>query len=486
MGSGPHDYDYPSLNLTPFLTQNLNLLNNPNSAGNLSNNITFTPFYDKSIHLNDFFMDSPIRNTPLKIETITPSKFVIATDSKSSSRKVSSSLDVNSNQKRSLTLLDTPARQPFKKSGASYKHEVESDNEEDFNDMDSKKYDGDGFLTPSKKNILSEIPPNLLNKTPMKSTPLKNFYQTPGVIPNSSPSTVIMSSATKSPDQDNKEPLIPASPTPHKDIEIAEPVMGIFSEKKNPPKLVDSKANSKKPQKKQLAGMNRFQIVFTDVHTLMNNKKKKSLNSNLRAEKQDKKLEKRKASTKTNKTKPLSPILPYHPVIMGDPSAQHNLSSFQHTSSNLSASQDFNSTMNSSKEFSIIGNSTTFNTTANNINSSSDQNSFDLMHGGTISTPNGKYLLDNLFDEQSPQGFRQSTTGYLHPKRESLQQMPPPKLHNNSPHLNQHTHLQPQQLPSSIHRPQQVHQQLRQSFHQSLHEESQNQQPMTSFIMSTP
>lgn len=497
MGAGPNEYDYPSLNLTPFLTHNLNLLNNPNSAGNLSNNITFTPFYDKSIHLNDFFMDSPIRQTPLKMETITPSKFVIAADPKSSSRKFRASLDAEATQKRSLALLDTPARQPFKKSISTFKHDVGSDNEDDFNDTDSKKYDGDGFLTPSKKNILSELPSNLLNKTPMKSTPLKNLYRTPGVIPNSSPSTVIMSSATKSPDQDAKDSLIPASPTPNKDnIEITEPVMGIFSERKDPPRLAETKANSKKLQKKQLTGMNRFQIVFTDVHTLMNNKKKKGLNSNIRSEKPDKKLDKKKLLTKASKTKPLSPTLPYPPVMMGDSSLQHNLSSFQHTSSNLSASQDFNSTMNTSKEFSITGNSTTFNTTANNINSSSDQNSFDLMHGGLISTPNGKFLLDNLFDEHSPQGLRQSSTNNTHPKHgELLQPMPPPKIHNSAPHVhnNQQKNSQPQHLQPSIHMLQQVHhqQQHHQIQQQQPHpplplQETQNQQPMTSFVMSTP
>lgn len=500
MGSGTNEYDYPSLNLTPFLTHNLNLLNNPNSAGNLSNNITFTPFYDKSIHLNDFFMDSPIRHTPLKVETITPSKFVIATDPKSSSRKFRTSFD-ESAQKRSLTLLDTPARHPFKKSDSTFKHDVGSDNEEAFNDTDAKKNDGEGFLTPSKKNILGEMPANLLNKTPMKSTPLKHLYQTPSVIPNSSPSTVIMSSATKSPDQDAKDSLIPASPTPNKDnIEVTEPVMGIFSERKLPPKVPDPKLPNKKTQKKQLTGMNRFQIVFTDVHTLMNNKKKKSLSNNLRSDKSEKRLDKKKGPTKANKVKPLSPNLAYPPVMMGDTSIHQNLSSFHHTSSNLSASQDFNSTMNSSKEFSITGNNTTFNTTANNINSSSDQNSFDLMHGGIISTPNGKYLLDNLFDEQSPQGLRQSLTGSIHPKNgESHQQMLPPKINNNASHLHndQQAHLQPQYLQSNIqsniHRLQQVlHQQQRlqiqqqQSYHQLSHEESQSQQSMTSFIMSTP
>lgn len=489
---GSNDYDYPSLNLTPFLTHNLNL-NNPNSAGNLSNNISFTPFYDKSIHLNDFFMDSPINHTPLKAETITPSKFVIAADMRPSSRKIRTNFDEES-QKRSLTALDTPARQPYKKTSSTFKNDGGSENEEGFNGMDSKKFDGDGFLTPSKRNILGEMPANLLNKTPMKSVPLKNLYQTPKVVPNSSPSTVIMSSATKSPDHDGKDSLVPASPTPHKDnIEVTEPVMGIFSERKPPVKAADAKLNNRKPQKKQLGSMNRFQIVFTDVHTLMNNKKKKSLNTNLRSDKLDTNPDKRKGQMKVNKGKPPSPVNSYpHTLVSGAPT-QQNSSTFHHSSSNLSTFQDFNSTMNTSKEFSTVGNNTTFNTTANNINCSSDQNSFDLLHGGIISTPNEKYVLENLFDDRSPQGLRQSSAGGTHPKHiDSLEHELPHKIRGSASHISgQQAHYQSQYLQHNYHRPHQEHHQRQrhsqqqQSYPQLSHQE-QNQQSMTEFIMSTP
>ncbi|OVF07358.1 hypothetical protein A9F13_13g00561 [Clavispora lusitaniae] len=523
------EYDYPSLNLTPFLTHNLNLLNNPNSAGNLSNNINFTPFYDKSLHLNDFFMDSPIRQTPSKVETITPSKFLISTDPKSSTKNFKAKLQAEQTHKRSITSLETPARQPFKKYNMSFKQEdAEFDGDEEYENRNAKKYDDEGFVTPSKKNILHDISASMINKTPLKSTPLNNNkgpYQTPGKVPNSSPSTVIMSSATKSPEQEGKDRLIPISPTPNKDkIEVTEPVMGIFSERKGAVKASDLKPSNKKSQKKP-NGMNRFQIVFTDVHTLMNTKKKKSAGNTSKPDKADKKSDKKKVPTKAENMKNYSPGPQYSKVALSDSRAQQNLSSFHHTSSNLSASQDFNSTMNTSKEFSIIANNSTVNTTANNLNSSSDQHSFDLMHGGMISTPNGKFLLENSFDEQSPQIMRHCTLGNMYSKSNDAQnQMLPPKSQNNvslhhqqqylqlqqehehSHHSTNQRQLQQQQYQQeqSQHQNQQHHQQQqqqhhhhqqhRQQHHQQLHDpqfrqlSSQGVQnsSMTGFIMSTP
>lgn len=435
------DYDYPSLNLTPFLTHNLNLMNNPSSAGNLSNNISFTPFYDKSMHLADFFMESPIRQTPLKVETITPSKFSMQLAPVASSTtldaKLDSALDSTMQSamslKRSITQIDTPARHPYKKYNVSTeKEEKQSDSEED--NGDDKENEGsrgnrlvDNFVTPSKNKVLNKVSGNLLNKTPSRVVNVvksKNLYQTPAK-PSlvSSPSTVIMSSATTSPDNEVIKQS-PASPTPLKDkIEVADPVMGIFSERKA--------AQEPKPQRKprkQSSGMNRFQIVFTDVHTLMNSRKKKV--SGNASSSRNEKNEKKKPQPKLTKQELRSP--PTYP--QQHPQAY---TSFHQTLSSLSASQDFNSTINTSREFSVVGNSSTVNTTSSNLNVASDQSSFEIMHGGLMSTPNGKFLLDHLFDRGSPQAVNQMTSSlnqihmdvkaneYM--RNEGLQHMPPPQ-----------------------------------------------------------
>lgn len=418
------DFDYPGLNLTPFLTHNLNLMNNPNSAGNPSNNV-FTPLYDKSLHLADFFMDSPIRMT-LNVDSITPSKFSIQHSALGSAKRLDSKLNAALSLKRSITQIDTPARHPFKKYDTGIKVEsddqLDSEGEDDNIGVPPNDF-GDSFVTPSKKKVLHEVPPNMMNKTPTvpNSAKGKNLYQTPAK-PTlvSSPSTVIMSSAARSPENEVVK-QIPPSPTPLKDkIEVSEPVMGIFSERKS-----KEPKPTRKP-KKQLSGMNRFQIVFTDVHTLMNNRKKKTSNNSSSS-----KLE--KTEKKRNQQR-----LPNHDNHSPTFSQQHQpqFLSFQQGLSSLSASQDFNSTINTSREFSVLGNNSTVNTTNSNLNVTSDQSSFEIMHGGIMSTPNGKYLLDNLFDRGSPpQSINQMTSTLNHVNieakghehvRQGGQHMPPP------------------------------------------------------------
>lgn len=387
------DFDYPGLNLTPFLTHNLNL-NNPNSAGNLSNNINFTPLYDKSMHLADFFMESPIRKTPLKVETITPSKFAMHQVSLGPTKTLDSKLKSALSLKRSITQIDTPTRHPYKMYDSGNKAESDDlldSEDEDENTGNAPRGYVDNFVTPSEKKVLHDVPPNVMNKTPTipNAAKGKNLYQTPAKPnPVSSPSTVIMSSAARSPDNEVAKQM-PPSPTPLKDrIEVSEPVMGIFSERK-----AEEQKPTRKP-KKQLSGMNRFQIVFTDVHTLMNSRKKKSSNNTSSSKLE--KNEKKRSQHKLPKQDMLSPTTNF--------SHQHlpPIPSFQQALSSLSASQDFNSTVNTSREFSVLGNNSTVNTTNSNFNVTSDQSSFELMHGGLMSTPNGKFLLDNLFDRGSP------------------------------------------------------------------------------------
>lgn len=411
------EYDYTGLNLTPFLTHNINLMNNPNSAGNLSNNINFTPYYEKSMHLADFFMESPIRQTPQKLETITPSKFSMQQGPLTSSKNLGAKLNSALSLKRSITQIDTPARHPFKKYDVSFKDDENHSESEDEAEGEQSKNFNDNFVTPSKRNVLKETSGNLLNKTPSRiviNDKAKNLYQTPAK-PTlvSSPSTVIMSSATRSPDNEAIK-QIPPSPTPLKDrIEVAEPVMGIFSEKKP----METKPIRK--QKKQLAGMNRFQIVFTDVHTLMNSKKKKGTGNNLSA--------KNDMSEKKRAAQPLPRQDQTSPPQMFTQQNPPSFTSFQHTLSSLSASQDYNSTVNTSREFSVLANNSTVNTTNSNLNVTSDQSSFELMHGGLMSTPNGKFLLDNSFERPSPQPMNHMAN----PMGVVQQMPPPPKTHQH-------------------------------------------------------
>lgn len=241
------------LNLTPFLTQNNHHSWNgtapPSAAFNsiqhqLSN---ITPFHDKTLHLTDFFMDSPIRNTP-DMATITPSKFRIGSEKKLKSLGL-----FPTSTKRSITAIDTPPRQPHK---LSITTKVEQ------------------YQTPSKK-VLKDI---------TNVTPSVKKFQTPAKqIPDSSPLTVIMSSAIKSSPQEVKEDdetddesdtekVPPASPTPNKQTD--KPIMGVFQERKKKKRTFRPGPIGGRNQMQ--AGMNKFQIVFTDVHALVNKKGVKS------------------------------------------------------------------------------------------------------------------------------------------------------------------------------------------------------------------
>lgn len=445
-GSAPsNDTDFPVLNLTPFLTHNLNFLNNQNSAGNPSSNVNFTPFYDKSMHLTDFFIDSPLRPSPLKaVETITPSRFAMSAERKS----LSSTLDAATSTKRSIGQIDTPARHPFKKYDSQVDNDSDTDNEDD--NKDDKLYE-DNLVTPSKKNVLKETSSNLLNKTPMNQTPLaskknKNAYQTPAQPTHmSSPSTVIISSVNKLPEETgSKTRMVPPSPTPNKErgegttALNSEPVMGVFSEKKLKPRAEATKPAPRKNTRKNQSGTSKFQIVFTDVHTLMNSKKKKEPDSQAKKQGQERNQPKRnasqRASLRTQRPSRQEPL--QHQFKQGLPHLQHQslqqqpppTFAFQHTSSSLSASQDYNSTMNSSREFSILGANSSQNTTGGNLNfSSTEHTSFELNNAGMASTPNRKYLLDSSFDKASPQAINQMTSSFHQVHVNHQNGMPPPK-----------------------------------------------------------
>lgn len=499
--NGSAEIDYSSgLNLTPFLTHNINILNNNGnmSASQLNTN-AITPFHDRTMHLTDFFTDSPIKQTPIKdLDTITPSKFKIGSERKHFKQSIFQ--DPKSALKRSITQIDTPPRQPHKLSITTKAAVNEGDNSdglnEDKEDDEGHEHDNSSRLkynfnlqTPSKKIVLRDITNATAYptaKTPVKSGPLQSIlelkktqFETPAKPPQvSSPSTVIMSSAVKSTEKHHSESsrtnVPPPSPTPKKESSLplgsmkdnadAKPAMGLFSERKTKPtkhrpatfKNLSTTADhnsrttnpnglsltNKKNNKAQMqAGMNKFQIVFTDMHTLMNTKSKnKSKGSSKVNEKQ---AENNYASSQQHLTAPQNPNLPV-------------LSTFSYPSS--LSQQEFNSTANSSKEFSIIsGNNSSVNTSGSNLNmSSTDHTSFEL--GGLSSTPNGKFFLDKMFDKPSPQSSQAFNGGQYY----AIHGLQPQAYGTMAPPRSQHP-------PSSLQMP-----------------PGQHQQPMMMMMMSTP
>lgn len=417
-GNGAHvaptttDEEYPGLSLTPFLSHNINLMAQPNSAGHYSNHGAFTPFYDKSIHFTDFFMELPIR-TPLKLETITPSRFALQYADSAVRQSAEPLLNVASLKKRfdpafKRRSIEHDADKPPLKPG------------EDF---------GDEFVTPSKKKVAYKNP----DQTPLRAAAgdsHNRLLQTPSVShPVSSPSTLIMSSAVKSPTHDGGKENQAPSPTPVKEligakISPSEPVMGIFSEKKR----AADEPRAARP-KKHASGTNKFQIVLTDVHTLMNSKKRRA---------ESKKRRRATASIKPS----VGALFSGAPLASnGAPSEQglvHNLGrsrlgqnlgpipgphgqslvlglgmaqklatskegvytgSFHDYNTSMNNSRDFSREFsNTSRDFSMLTSSS--NTTHTNI-TSMEHASFEHMHGGSISTPN-KFLLDNSFERASP------------------------------------------------------------------------------------
>lgn len=425
----PQEVDYSQgFNLTPFLSHNINAF-----PGNVHGSATFnsiqhqlsniTPFHDKTLHLADFFMDSPIRGTPMKeADTITPSKFRLG--SEKTLKTLALLVLGNSGSKRSITALDTPLRQPHKLSISTAAKSQDDDKE----NADSKKL---YLQTPSRKALV-----DVTNRSPKRI----NTFQTPAKqIPDSSPSTVIMSSAAReaadTDDEEDDDKKIPGSPTPSKTVLTDEnkPAMGVFQENKKrlKPKPGNAFRTTSMGQGKgrMQAGMNKFQIVFTDVHALAN--------------KQNKKLKRRgtenKDDTRTSNNPQIgnsqianaqvgnipsdgnvrgniqnsvhgiqNPGNSQHSGGQGGQSAPHSgypMATAQPTAGPshvlVNSSHIANSSMNNSNVMNSTMNTTNtsnmMNTSTHNL--STDHSSFEL--GGALLTPNSKYLLDR--EKPSPQ-----------------------------------------------------------------------------------
>lgn len=379
-----NDIDYSNnFNLTPFLNHNLSLLNSAsfNHVIN-SNGLTFTPFHDKSLQLADFFIDSPIRGTPLKdLQTITPSKFL------NSEKRVRLSIfqDPKSAKKTSIVNLN--------------KHTLPIDNDDETDEEIEPPVKKQKTNNVVLNDITNEL--NKPKKSPIKLTPskkqLKDFLTPAKPELQSSPSTVILSSGER-----NEKKTIPNSPTPvPKDFK---PSMGVFSEVKKPIKskpkrkttststptnlpiktsIINSNGTRFKPSNRSQmqAGMNKFQIVLNGSTGSKRGRKKKNQRENQK------------------------------PLLSNEEKITYNVNH-----SNVSITQNANNSSISHNHSNMTSNISS-NMSNINISQVTDHTSFDQLS----STPNGKYLLDKMFEKPSPNSQN------LLNQVLSSQFMPPPK-----------------------------------------------------------
>lgn len=413
-------------------------------------------------------------------------------------------------QKRSISEVDTPPRQAHKllsnlkeedkeninaltdKRSLGGNKDDEDDNEEDDDDDDDDDFDkNNSFLqTPSKKYI----PRNRVARTPKNSTnangvtvlmtgnvhPVINSFQTPKgktTLQLSSPSTIVVNSSAKtSPAGFSSTPLQKAksttattalnvsvspadrqSPMMKSVEEIGIPMMGVFQESKK-------KTVPNKPKRK--GGVNKFQIIFTDVHTLMNSKNPPHIMNNKRPTNiantsttsdssggfraaspnaSNKKGDKKKNKRNVNQSSfPLSGSL----MVM-QPQTSGQLSHLSPQMPNISLhnnnlmTHNADQTINTSKEISILSNANT-----SNINLT-DHTSFDMNSlVSSIGYPNSGQPQGN-FLTASPNTLKYIQQQVLQPQHQILYQpqmlvhqpnmqqavMPPPKnVHHQPPH----------------------------------------------------
>ncbi|CAK9438260.1 uncharacterized protein LODBEIA_P24990 [Lodderomyces beijingensis] len=129
--TAPQDYDLQGFGLTPFINHNFNIMGSTYTTQFYG----ITPYQERIFQQNcDFFIDSPIRtnnnnnkNNPENF-AITPSKFNLNTIA--SSKKLLQD-PLKSATKRSITLIDTPPRQPHKLSLITTKARSDTDEEDE-------------------------------------------------------------------------------------------------------------------------------------------------------------------------------------------------------------------------------------------------------------------------------------------------------------------------------------------------------------------
>ncbi|WEJ97434.1 hypothetical protein PSN45_004985 [Yamadazyma tenuis] len=460
-----NDIDYSNgLNLTPFLNHNINLLASNQfatmSSGSNGNTASFTPFHDKTLHLSDFFMESPIKD----LGTITPSKFKLGSDIKLSQNLLQ---DPKSARKRSINELDVVANRPPHKLSITVKANDLTDEEPDEDDNDKENADSkfqykkskvmSNLQTPSKVVVLGDrANRKVADKTPSRQRQRPKEFTTPAKpTGNSSPSTVILSSGAKAASNEQSRKFVPNSPTPMANkgskftVKVDDipdvppkPVMGVFSDAKsmssktrrsNSHKSDDnssSKTSSisrfgtniqvnnlrfKTSNKAQMqAGMNKFQISLGDGAGSKRGRKG------------------RKAKEKKSSKKEVTVETQAH--------ANGRLTQTQ-GKSNSHPQQQQSSHENTSvtKDSSLMsGSNNSMNLSNLNVSQGTEHTSFDF--GALSSTPNGKFFLDKMFEKPSPQSqqlLNQVLMGQQYnqqPSQASGQSnMPPPKFSHPAP-----------------------------------------------------
>lgn len=371
---GPdNDYGH-GLNLTPFLTHNLNVY--ANSTTNSAGAPSMTPFYDKSLHLTDFFIDTPMKTPFRDVGTITPSKFKFGSDKKPFKQTIFN--DPRSASKRSIASISTPRR-----SSAVGK------------DLSKE--------TPSRLPLRESVQTllNAQNSRIDTVTPRKQAETPRAPEPVSSPTTLVMSSAVRPSPETRNSATEPASPTPQKPAtgDEVRPRMGVFSERAKKP-ATKNKVVKNRPQMQ--AGMNKFQIVFTDVQSLVNNKKKKG-----------------KRRPQTGPNGPNGPNQNQNLIGVAPPPV-HQMYMYPTPAAPGRPVPPPPATLqpgpSDSKDNSL---NNSMNTSHLNMSASTDHSSFEIANQHTTTTPNGKYFLDKVFEKPSPANQGQYMMSGYH-------SMPPP------------------------------------------------------------
>lgn len=240
----------------------------------------------------------------------------------------------------------------------------------------------------------------------------------------------------------------------------------------------DSKRRAANKAKMQ-AGMNKFQIVLTDVHTLVNSKKKKPKDE-LKNTMDKKSISKQPSN---NQLHPPLQVPPQSSSSSSVASLSQQIPPVQ-LNAQLSNMTDHNITMNSTKEHSSIisGGNNTMNTS--HLNMTTDHSSFEL-GGNFASTPNSKFLLDKIFEKTSPQ-----TNYFIHQQQQQQQQQMVQMTQQQHQHQQMIHALQQAQSQSlqdgSMPPPIIISSSNKQQPIQYLPPQQQQQMPMMTMTMSTP
>ncbi|KAI3406271.2 hypothetical protein KGF56_000751 [Candida oxycetoniae] len=476
------EYEYQSLGLTPFMNNNFNILGNTSGSGitpyqervfrqncefyiespirtnNNIENFAITPskFSLNSIASKKLAQDPMKSATKRNIALVDtpprkPHKLSIITRAENDGESGEMEEEIKSSLKGQEIAKETTGDETDDEVEQEEQEEEEEGEEEEEEEEEEKEKEGKGKGEVKKEveeeevkrekeaeakvdgKVETKIEKDCLLQTPCKkplmniSNQLKVEFKTPANKKTtlSSPSTILLTSAKHTNvdvdnilenSNDDKENQPPPSPTPAKTL--AEPIMGIFTEKKpSQTKTRLKKSTSTKFSKatnsnthsnhincssyysssskhdeqlhsenksKMQAGMTKFQIVLTDFNAYTGKKKRAQHTEQKRVPLIKQQLQ--------PQPQPPPPPPPQTLTQLQPPQLQTQSSSIVDNSIIMNSSREHSSIL------SLSNNSTNI---SSHFNLTMDHSSFES--GGISSTPNSKVLLDRIFDKQSPQ-----------------------------------------------------------------------------------